>query len=84
MKIKTRLCEEDLAAIAKHFRIQSGKTRAEAAREMGVAQPSIFHAEERPLQSLLRLRMRMIAAYSPYEVVGPFFGLKRKAQRPDL
>ena len=72
------LVESDLGALAKRFRKQSGKTRAQAAREMGVAQTSIFYAEEGPRQSLLKLRIRMIEAYSPFKVVGPHFRLKRK------
>lgn len=68
MNLKKFLTEEDLAAIAKFFRKKAGKKRAEAAREMRVAQTSIFNAEETPSQSLTKLRVRMIEAYSPYEV----------------
>ena len=70
--------EEGMAALAMRFREQAGKTRAQAARDMGVAQTSIFHAEESPIQSLLKLRVRMIEAYSPYRVVGPVYHLKKK------
>ena len=70
--------EEGMAALAMRFRMQAKKTRAQAARDMGVAQTSIFHAEESPTQSLLKLRMRMIEAYSPYHVVGPVYHLKKK------
>ena len=70
--------EQGMAALAKRFREQAEKTRAQAARDMGVAQTSIFHAEESPKQSLLKLRMRMIEAYSPYRVVGPVYHLKKK------
>ena len=73
-----QLSERDLAAIAKRFRKQAGITRAQAARDMRVAQASIFHAEESPGQSFLKLRSRMIQEYSPYQVMGPFFLLKRK------
>ena len=75
---KQPLVEKDLIALAKRFRKQAGKTRAQAAREMGVAQTSIFNAEESPGQSLLKLRMRMIEAYSPFKVVGPVFHLEKK------
>lgn len=54
------------------------KSRAEAAREMGVSQTSIFNAEESPEQSLLKLRVRMIETYSPYKVTGPSFALEPK------
>jgi DNA-binding XRE family transcriptional regulator len=70
--------EAQLAALAKQFREAAGKTRAEAARDMGVKQPSIFHAEESPEQSFLKLRRRMIEKYSPYKVEGPGFWLEKK------
>jgi DNA-binding XRE family transcriptional regulator len=70
--------ENDLAVLAKRFRKNAKKTRAQAAREMDVAQTSIFQAEEEPEQGLTKLRCRMIAAYSPFKVVGPVFHLKRK------
>jgi DNA-binding XRE family transcriptional regulator len=70
--------EEGMAALAMRFREQAGKKRAQAARDMGVAQTSIFHAEESPKQSLFKLRVRMIEAYSPYHVIGPVYHLKKK------
>ena len=70
--------EKDLVALAKRFRKQAGIKRAQAARDMKVSQTSIFHAEESPEQGLLKLRVRLIEAYSPYKVVGPAFHLKRK------
>jgi DNA-binding XRE family transcriptional regulator len=70
--------ENDLARLAKRFRKQAGKTRAQAAREMEVSQTSIFQAEEKPAQALLQLRMCMIKAYSPFKVVGPVFHLENK------
>ena len=78
MKIGDMLTEAQLAALAKQFRVAAGKTRSEAAREMGVKHPSIFHAEETPEQSLLKLRKRMIEKYSPYKVKGPGFWLEKK------
>ena len=70
--------ENDLAVLAKTFRRQAGRTRAQAARDMKVSQTSIFQAEEKPEQALVKLRMRMIEAYSPFTVAGPAFFLKRK------
>lgn len=72
------LTENGLLRAAKRFRKQAGKSRAQAAREMGVAQTSIFQAEELPQEGLRKLRIRMIEAYSPYKVAGPVFILKRK------
>jgi DNA-binding XRE family transcriptional regulator len=78
MSKKKLLAERDLAALAKRFRKQTGKSRAEAGRELGVSHVSIHRAEENPEISLLKLRARMIEAYSPFKVVGPVFHLKRK------
>ena len=78
MKRKQFLEEKDLAALAQRFREEAGKTRAQAARDMGVAQTSIFHAEENPEQSFVKLRRRMIEAYSRYTLTGPVFYLKKK------
>jgi DNA-binding XRE family transcriptional regulator len=72
------LAETKLAAIAKRFREQAGKTRAQSARDMNVTQTSIFHAEESPEQALTKLRARMIETYSRFKVIGPVFFLKRK------
>ena len=77
MNEKKLLNEADLAALAKKYRESAGKTRAEAAREMGVKHPSIFHAEESPEKSFFKLRKRMIEAYSPYSVRGPVFLLEK-------
>ena len=73
-----KLFETDLGALAKRFRIQAKKKRAQAAREMRVSQTSIFNAEESREQSLLKLRMRIIEKYSPFKVIGPVFYLERK------
>ncbi len=78
MPKKELLSEKDLAALAKQFREQAGKTRAEAGREMGVSHVSVYRAEENPAESLNKLRSRMIEAYSPFTVVGPVFYLRRK------
>ncbi len=78
MSQKQAVSESSLARLAKRFRERAGKTRAQTAREMKVSQTSVFQAEEEPEQGLLKLRMRMIAAYSPFKVVGPVFFLKRK------
>jgi DNA-binding XRE family transcriptional regulator len=73
-----RLKEKDLAALARKFREKAKKTRAQAAREMGVSQTSIFNAEEALTQSLFKLRLRMIEAYSPLKVAGPFYFLEKR------
>jgi DNA-binding XRE family transcriptional regulator len=72
------ITEKDLAAIAKRHRIASGKNRAQAARELGVARPSLIHAEDFPEKSFLKLRKRIIEKYSPYKVVGPVYRLEKK------
>jgi DNA-binding XRE family transcriptional regulator len=78
MPQKRLLTEKDLASLAKHFREKADKTRAEAGRELGVSHVSIHRAEENPEESLLKLRTRMIEAYSPFKVRGPLFLLEEK------
>ncbi len=78
MPIAKLIAEKELVRLAKRFRKEARKSRAQAARDMGVAQTSIFHAEESPGQSLLKLRIRMIEAYSKCKVGGPFFELEGK------
>jgi hypothetical protein len=78
MPQKQLLTEDDLAALAKRFRVQAGKTRSEAGRELGVSHVSIHRAEENPEESLFSLRRRMIEAYSPFKVIGLVFHLKKK------
>jgi DNA-binding XRE family transcriptional regulator len=75
---KKLVSEKDLANLARRFRKQAGKTRAQAAREMKVSQTSIFQAEEQPNQALLKLRTRMIEAYSPYRVAHRIILLRKK------
>jgi DNA-binding XRE family transcriptional regulator len=67
-----------LAALAKQFRLAAGKRRAEAARELGVARPTVVQAEENPELSLSKLRMRIIERYSNYKVIGPVYLLEEK------
>lgn len=78
MRIKRTVAEAELAALAKRFRVASGRSKVEVARELKVAPPTVFSAEERPDLSLTKLRMRMIERYSPYRVAGPVFVLTRK------
>ena len=78
MPKKQLLTEKDLAALAKQFRKQAGKSRSEAGRDMGVSHVSIHRAEENPDESLLKLRVRMVEAYSPFRVAGPVFYLEKK------
>ena len=82
MLTKNVLQEKDLIALAKRYRKQAGIRRADAARDMGVSQTTIFNAEESPKQALTKLRMRMIAAYSPFKVIGPVFYLKQQKPAP--
>lgn len=70
--------EAELAGLAKSFRLAAGKKRAEAARELGVARPSLIQAEESPEQTLVKLRKRIIETYSHYKVTGPFYRLEKK------
>lgn len=73
--------ENELAALAKSLREKSGKKKADVARELKLGKPTIQQAEEYPELSLTKVRKRIIEEYSPYEVVGPVFLLKRKAKK---
>jgi hypothetical protein len=70
--------DPELAALAKAFRLKSGKRKADVAAELKVARSTVQLAEENPEQSLAAFRIRMIEKYSPYKVVGPVYLLKRK------
>jgi len=78
MSRRATMNENDVAEIAKTSRRRAGKTRAQAARDMEVSQTSIFHAEESPEQGLIKLRVRMIEAYSKFKVRGPVYLLEDK------
>jgi DNA-binding XRE family transcriptional regulator len=75
---KNSFIEAELAALAKRARLESGKSKAEVARELKASRPSVQQAEENPEQSLTKLRIRIIEHCSPYRVTGPFFLLKKK------
>jgi DNA-binding XRE family transcriptional regulator len=68
----------ELAALAKHLRVKSGKTKAEISRALGASRPSVQQAEENPEQSLTKLRIRIIEICSPNKVRGPVYWLERK------
>ena len=70
--------EGKLGALAKKYRQAARKTRAAAARELGVARPTVFQAEEEPEQGLLKLWKRIIEQYSDFEVSGPFYVLTKR------
>lgn len=78
MSNKQSVTEAELATLAKEFRLKSGRTKIEAAAELGVTRPTVQNAEENPDQSLTRVRIRMIETYSPYKVSGPYYRLERK------
>lgn len=69
--------EKDLAALAKKYREAAGKTRAEAAHELGVSRPTLTNAEEEVERSLTRIRIRIIETYSPLKVSGPLYCLEK-------
>jgi DNA-binding XRE family transcriptional regulator len=78
MARKSFYAESELGALAKDFRTQAGRSKAEVGRQLEVSRPSMQDAEERPERSLTRLRQRIIEACSPYRVEGPFYRLVRK------
>jgi len=70
--------EEELGALARKFRERAGRTKDQTAVELKVGRPSVQHAEESPEQSLFKLRKRIIEAYSPYKLSGPFYTLEKR------
>jgi len=78
MQVRAVLDQTQLAALAKRCRVVAGKSRAQAARDMGIKHPGIFHAEESPKRSLAKLRKRLIEAYSNLRVIGPIYVLTEK------
>jgi len=68
----------ELAALAKRAREQAGRTRQEAAKELGVTWLSVLKAEEEPYSTHLPLRRQMIKRYSGLAVAGPFFELTKQ------
>lgn len=81
MTSKRLFSEIELAALAKQFRQASGKKKAQVARELGISRPTMQDAEERPEQSLTKVRCRIIEACSSFEVQGPAFWLKKKSHK---
>ena len=78
MTKKEFFSESELATLAREFREKAGRTKIEAAKELGVGRPSVQLADENPEQSLTALRIRMIDRYSPYKIVGPLYLLEKK------
>jgi len=70
--------EIELARYAKLFRIKSGISKSEAARQLKVGRAAIHEAEEDAGTGLTKLRVRMIEKYSPYRIFGPAFVLRNK------
>ena len=70
--------EPELARLAKDAREAARKRKVDVARELKVAAPAVFNAEEKPDMSLTKLRIRMIETYSNYKVVGPVYYLEKK------
>lgn len=78
MRTRVYVGEPQLASLARKYRIQAGRNRAQAARELKVARQAIIYAEDQPGKSFTKLRCRLIEAYSSYRVKGPVFCLERK------
>ena len=78
MPKKQLYSEQELAALAKKFRVAAGKNRSQAARELGIARVSLIHAEDYPEKTFIKLRRRIIEKYSPLKVAGPLYALERE------
>ena len=77
MRDNQTVTAETLAALAKQAREKAGKTRQQAADDMGVAWASIFQAEEEPERSLFALRCRMLERYAGFTAEGPLYRLRK-------
>jgi hypothetical protein len=78
MKKAEFVSERELAPLAKRLRKAAGKTKAAAARQFGVKEPSVLYAEEKPEKSFTKLRCRMIEAYSNLKISGPYYKLVKQ------
>jgi len=76
------LTKGELAAAAREARISSELSQTEAARQLGVSQPTIAQAETAPKRELSALRVKMIERFGGgVEVAGPFYCLKWKGSK---
>jgi len=74
--------ELKLASLAKQARLEAGVTQRDAARQLGVSQPAISHAENNTGRYLTSLRVAMISRFGGgYEAVGPLYAIKRKTDK---
>jgi len=78
VKNKQIVPANELAALAKKCREAAGKSRAEAARALGVSRVSVHQAEELPEKGLFNLRKRIIETYSKQKVTGPVFVIESR------
>jgi len=72
------VAESELAALAQKYRLATGKSRAQAARELGVARQAVIYAEDQPEKSFTKLRCRMIESFSGSKVTGPYFQIEER------
>lgn len=73
MTKKRFVSEAELCDLAKDGRVKAGKTMAEIARELGVSRSVIFHAENTPERSLVKLRIALVERFYDATVSGPFY-----------
>lgn len=78
VRYKTFHTEAELATLAKRFRIAAKRSRAQAARELSVAAPTVHQAEENPELPLGKLRRKIIEKYSSFKIIGPVYRLQKK------
>jgi DNA-binding XRE family transcriptional regulator len=78
MSFEKLVSENDLASLAKQYRLAAKITKSEVARQLGVVKGTIHQAEECPEVSLAKVRIRMIEKFSPFKVSGRFYRLEKK------
>ncbi len=81
MPQKQFFSETELTTLAREVRTKSGLSPAETARRLNVSRSVIFHAENSPEKSLLRVRIQMIETLGGMQVEGPLFRVRSAHNR---
>ena len=79
MQHNQTLPADDLVKLAREAFEASGLTQQQAAEKFGVSQPSIAQALASS-RSLAPLRIRIIEAFTSYDVRGPLYQLVERGQ----
>ena len=78
MKDGQAVSTDELCSLAREAWEGTGKTQTEAAKELGVQQPTFAQAINEPKRSLTQLRILIIEKYTDFEVQRPEYRLTQK------